>query len=207
MKKIDLSKKHKAYYSALDRPELVEVEAAAFLCIQGKGDPSSEEFRQAVQALYASAYGIKFLCKLREKDFVVAKLEGLWSYDKTKYASISMEEAPTRIPRADWTYTLMIRIPEFVTRQDLHQALEVARMKKKIAFEQEIKRVEIPAHRAVQILHKGSFDKEPESLQEISSFMKEHAFQQGGQHHEIYLSDFRKTVPDKLRTILREPIK
>ncbi|MDF2454979.1 MAG: hypothetical protein K0R51_972 [Cytophagaceae bacterium] len=192
MKKIDLSKKHKAYYSALDRPELVEVEAAAFLCIQGKGDPSSEEFRQ---------------CKLREKDFVVAKLEGLWSYDKTKYASISMEEAPTRIPRADWTYTLMIRIPEFVTRQDLHQALEVARMKKKIAFEQEIKRVEIPAHRAVQILHKGSFDKEPESLQEISSFMKEHAFQQGGQHHEIYLSDFRKTVPDKLRTILREPIK
>jgi len=206
MTKIDLSKKHKPYYTASTDAELVSIEAARFLSLIGKGDPSSPKFEQAAQALYAAAYGVKFLCQLREKDFVVAKLEGLWSYDEAQYANISMEEAPTRIPRGEWSYTLMIRMPDFVTKQDVHQALEVARMKKKVSLSQDIMLQEIPAHQAVQLLHKGPFDKEPESLQKMNLYMNKYQLKKGGQHHEIYLSDVRKTVPEKLKTILREPV-
>ncbi len=87
------------------------------------------------------------------------------------------------------------------------QALDVARLKKKVAPAQKVVLEEIPAHQAVQILHPGPFEKETESLQKIFNFMKERGMQKNGRHQEIYLSDFRKTAPEKLKTILREPIK
>ncbi len=206
MRKIDLSKKYKSYYTAQPTPELVTIEPATFLSIKGKGDPCQQPFADAVHALYATAYGIKYLCKLWEKDFVTPKLEGLWSYDKAIYHDVSLSEAPLKIPRTDWTYTLLLRLPDFVWEKEITQAIDVARLKKKILPQQEIFVQEIPSHQAVQILHIGPYEKEVESLEKVTDFMSTHDLTKKGMHHEIYLSDFRKTVPEKLKTILREPI-
>lgn len=100
MEKIDLTKQYKAYYTAKLQPELVEVAPAQFLSITGKGDPSSTTFAEDIQALYTTAYALKFHYKSREKDFVVAKLEGLWWYDEQVYQNFSLEQAPLQVPRS-----------------------------------------------------------------------------------------------------------
>jgi hypothetical protein len=102
MDKLDLTKKYKSYYTAKTKPELVEIEKARFLSITGKGDPSEKAFAGKIQALYATAYTIKFMLKEKGKDFTVAKLEGLWWFDHKKYGGFSMDEAPKKIPRSEW---------------------------------------------------------------------------------------------------------
>jgi hypothetical protein len=97
MEKLDLSKEYKTYYTAKTKPELVTIEKAYFLSICGKGDPSARAFAGRVEALYATAYSIKFASKAGGKDFVVAKLEGLWWYDQERYQGVTMNEAPARI--------------------------------------------------------------------------------------------------------------
>jgi hypothetical protein len=207
MEKLDLTKLYKSYYTAKSKPMLVTIEPAQYLSIAGKGDPSSEEFADRVEALYGTAYTVKFMSKANGKDFVVAKLEGLWWFDETQYGDISMSEAPTRIPRSEWCYRLLIRMPEFITKELVQEAIETLIAKKKNLQPANVKLYFKEAEKAVQMLHTGPFDKEPETLEQISAFIKQHNFSRDGRHHEIYLSDFRKTAPEKLRTILREPVK
>lgn len=207
MEKLDLKKQHKAYYNAKNKPELVTIEKAQFLSITGKGDPSGKAFSNKIQALYATAYTIKFLCKALGKDFVVAKLQGLWSFDENEYKNLSIDEAPLKVPRSEWSYRMMIRMPEFVTREQLKSATQTVVAKKQIQLAKEIEFYEMEEGKVVQMLHVGPFANEPESLKEIQAFMSEHGLQRNGLHHEIYLSDFNKISPDKLKTILREPVK
>lgn len=205
MEKLDLTKQYKSYYTAKTKPELVKLEAAQYLAIDGKGDPSSPAFTAAIQALYTVAYAIKFMLKAEDKDFTVAKLEGLWSYDEEKYAEVSMADTPTSIPRSEWQYKLLIRLPEYVNAAHISLGMDTAVEKKKNMLAKEVELYLIPAHNVVQMLHVGPFDKEPETLTQIIAFMQENDFPRNGLHHEVYLSDFRKTAPDKLKTILREP--
>lgn len=205
MDKLDLTKQYKSYYSAKSKPELVDIEPAQYLSILGQGDPSGTEFANNISALYTVAYVIKFMCKAEGKDFVVAKLEGLWWYDEDKYKDASITDAPTLIPRSEWYYRLLIRLPDFVNAAHIAMGITTATEKKGIALAKEVELYLIAAHKAVQMLHIGPFDKEPETLVQIMSFMQENNLPKGGLHHEIYLSDFRKTAPDKLKTILREP--
>src|SRR4051812_34303009 len=114
MPKIDLSKIYKNYYSAKRKPELLIVEAVHFISIEGKGDPSGEVFAEKIDALYPVAYAIKFMCKAAGNDFTVPKLEGLWYFDPGKYSGVSISEAPQKIPRDQWEYRLLIRLPDFV---------------------------------------------------------------------------------------------
>ncbi|MCD6066049.1 MAG: hypothetical protein K0S33_875 [Bacteroidetes bacterium] len=207
MEKLNLAKQYKSYYSAKTKPELVEIESAQFLSITGKGDPSGPDFAACVEALYGTAYTIKFMFKAREKDFVVPALEGLWWFDEKKYSDLSMSEAPVKVPRSEWKYRLLIRLPDYVGKNETEQGIKTAFAKKK---SEHIRKVEI--HRmqegkCVQMLHVGPFDREPETLEIMNGFISSNGFQQNGLHHEIYLSDFRKTVPEKLKTILREPVK
>lgn len=207
MQKLDLTKHYKTYYKAHTKPEVITIESAQFLSIQGKGDPSSDLFTQKIQALYAVAYTLKFACKALDRDFVVAKLEGLWRFDEKKYAGLSMQEARLKVPRRDWEYRLLIRLPEYVNAEAIDAAVETVIKKKKAAFASEVKLFNMHEGKVVQMLHVGAFDSEPETLQQMYDFMHINKLTKNGLHHEIYLTDFNKTKPEKLRTILREPVK
>ncbi|WP_300666118.1 GyrI-like domain-containing protein [Fluviicola sp.] len=207
MTKLDLTKEYKAYYTAKNKPELLTIEKASFLSITGKGDPSGQDYAENIQALYSVAYGVKFLCKALGKDFVVPKLEGLWSFDTDKYQGFAMDEAPLKIPRSEWNYRMLIRMPDFVTKEQLEQAIQTVVSKKQIGLAAYVEFYEMEEGKVVQMLHVGPFSDEPETLKQILAFCEEHQLIKNGLHHEIYLSDFRKTAPEKLKTILREPVK
>lgn len=207
MEKLDLTKKYKSYYTAKAKPELVQIEEARFLSITGKGDPSDQAFPERIQALYAAAYSIKFSCREQGHDFTVPKLEGLWWYDEERFFDVPVGETSILIPRSEWEYRLLIRLPDFVTQPDVAAAAAIVLQKKGLPLAKEITLYEMAEGKAVQMLHTGPFATEPETLQQIMLFIQEHQLQRNGLHHEIYLSDFRKQSPDKLKTILREPVK
>lgn len=206
MNKLDLTKQYKSYFTAKTKPELVEIEAAQFISIRGKGDPSEKPFADNIEALYSTAYTLKFACKAKDQDFVVSKLEGLWWYDEEKYAGKTIDTA-NEIPRSEWEYRLLIRLPEFVTKQDLENAKAAVIEKRGNLLVEELEFLTLAEGKCVQMLHVGPFSTEPETLKQIGAFTEANRLERNGVHHEIYLSDFRKTEPAKLKTILREPVK
>ncbi|MBN9382261.1 MAG: GyrI-like domain-containing protein [Chitinophagaceae bacterium] len=206
MEKLDLSKLYKDYYSAKTSPSIIEIEPARFLSLAGKGDPSDAAFTQTIQTLYTTAYTIKFICKSLSKDFTVSKLEGLWWFDEEKIGSFSASDAPVKVPRNQWEYRLLIRMPEFVTNEMTEDAIDTVITKKHVQEAGKVQLFSMTEGKCVQILHVGPFSEEPKTLRRINDFIIERQLARNGLHHEIYLSDFRKTPPEKLRTILREPV-
>lgn len=207
MEKLDLTKKYKSYFTAKTKPEIVVIEKASYLSITGKGDPSDKAFAQSIEALYPVAYALKFAYKAKNKDFVVSKLEGLWWFDETKYPSKTIATSSIEVPRSEWEYRLLIRLPEFVVERDFHSAVTNALSKKDNPRIHDLELFTMTEGTCVQMLHLGPFSDEPATLAAIGKFIEEKNFKRNGLHHEIYLSDFRKTPPEKLRTILREPVK
>ena len=207
MSKLDLTKTDKTYYKAKTSPEILHIEKTNYISITGKGNPSGKEFLEKIQALYGTAYILKFMLKAVNNDFVVPKLEALWSFDTEKYAAISMDEAPLKIPRTEWNYRIMIRMPDFVTKKQTEEVINTAINKKQIELAKSIEFYEMAEGKVIQILHIGPFEDEPQTLKKIQEFSIENNLQQNGLHHEIYLSDFRKTAPEKLKTLLRERVK
>ncbi|UBM59894.1 GyrI-like domain-containing protein [Marinilongibacter aquaticus] len=207
MNKLDLKKVFKTYYNAKFKPELVQIASAQYLSVCGKGDPSSEEFAKKVEALYASAYTLKFRFKGEQMDFVVPKLEGLWWYDENKYPSKDYRGAVEEVPRDEWEYRLLIRLPDFVKEADVLWAKSAVWERKQLNFARELEFFTQEEGLCVQIMHLGPFSDEWVSLQKIVDFMEEQGLLRNGFHHEIYLSDYRKTPMDKLKTILREPVR
>jgi len=206
MEKIDLTKTHKAYYTAKTRPEVVHIEAANFISIAGKGDPSGSEFKERIEALYSTTYALKFAFKATNQDFVVAKLEGLWWFDETRFPNKTIKTASTDVPRNEWEFRLLIRLPEFVTSKDVNDAARAVLAKKGIQLTKEVEFYSMHEGLCVQMLHVGPYSTEPETLAIMGEFMDDNRHGKNGLHHEIYLSDFRKTKPEKLKTILREPV-
>lgn len=207
MEKLDLTKKYKNYFRASTAPEFVEIESASFLSIKGKGDPSGTDFANRIQALYTTAYTIKFNVKSLNKDFIVSKLEGLWWFDEEKYKGLTISETPKKIPRSEWEYRLLIRMPDFVSEKNVTDAIQAVYAKKKLDLVNEVVFYRMQEGKCVQMLHTGPFDREAETLEIMRDFMEKQRLEKNGLHHEIYLSDFRKTAPAKLRTILREPVR
>lgn len=198
MEKLDLTKQYKDYYSAKTKVEKVHFGNVPYLSILGKGEPAGEEFSEKAGAIYPVAYGIKKICKETIQDFGVPKLEGLWWVNDKRPA--------LEVPRSEWHWKLLIRIPDFVTNEMVEKAVsEVVKKKTKIASE--VKFEIIDEGDLVSILHVGSYKTEPESIKQMDDFIKANGFTKNGLHHEIYLSDPNKTEPDKLKTILRQPIK
>ncbi len=199
MEKTDLVKQDKEYYSAKKKPEIREFKELNFLVIEGKGEPAGIEFTKAVEALYPLAYGIKNIYKKQEMDFAVPKLEGLWW--------VNSEKDALEVPRSEWYWKLMIRTPDFVTNENFKQAKINVIKKKGIAKINEIQFEKITEGKCIQIMHVGPYSTEPETINQMQNFMKENGFVKNGLHHEIYLSDPRKTAPEKMKTILRQPVK
>ncbi|MBS0026287.1 GyrI-like domain-containing protein [Chitinophaga sp. 22321] len=200
MNKLDLTKTFKQYYTATGIPELVTIEKGLFVTISGKGDPNGAAFGEVTAALYAVAYGIKFSSKQKGRDFTVSKLEGFWWVDDNSVD-------PLQVPRDQWHYELAIRMPDEVTRQQFSEAVLSAEKKKKSVYIRAVDFKHIEEGLCIQLLHTGPFSEEPGSLKKMEDFMQQRGLQMNGRHHEIYLSDYRKTAPEKLKTILRHPVR
>ncbi|WP_349316053.1 GyrI-like domain-containing protein [Chitinophaga sp. MM2321] len=200
MTKLDLTQVYKSYYSATLAPQLVTIEKGLFITITGQGDPSGEGFSEAVGALYTVAYGIKAGSKQAGRDFTVSKLEGFWWV-------LDSSVNPLLVPREQWHYELAIRLPDDVTQQQFASAVITVEKKKKSSLFRQVDYKEIAEGRCIQILHVGPYSEEPVSLRKMDTLMQRERLTMNGRHHEIYLSDFRKTAPEKLKTILRHPVK
>jgi len=170
-----------------------------YLTITGRGAPGSGEFEAKVGALYALAYGVKALMKRDGKDFSIPKLEGLWWVESDK--------AAWETPREEWCWKLLIRMPEFVTEEVVERAKAHVIKKRGEKLVNEVRLERIDEGECVQILHVGPYSAEPESLEKMKRFMEEKGLIPHGFHHEIYLTDPRRTAKERLKTILRQPVK
>lgn len=201
MKKIDLRRELKELYSPSPKEvEIVRVPKFQYLMIDGSGDPNvSPVFAEAVQAMYTAAYTLKFMMK-KEKgiDYPVSSLEGLWWAD-------DMNSFLTG-PRDLWNWTLMILQPKVVTKSLFSKGLKAAMEKKGLAALERIRLESLDEGLCVQIMHIGTYAQEGPTIQLLHSFAKERNLEPTGKHHEIYLSDPRKGKPEKMKTIIRQPV-
>jgi len=182
--------------------DLLEVPARQYLMIDGHGDPgTSKEFADAITALYPTAYTLKFAIKALGHDYVVPPLEGLWwSDDPTVFTSAR--------DKSQWNWTLMIMTPEWASAELFGRAVATAAAKKDASAHLDRVRLEtLDEGLCAQTLHVGSFEGEGEILAQMhDEFIPSQGLVMTGKHHEIYFSDFRKVAPEKLRTILRQPV-
>ncbi len=199
MVKLDLVKEYKVYYKSGTKPEIVEFDPVKYLTIEGKGEPAGDVFTRKIEALYPLAYGIKKVCKDKGNDFGVPKLEGLWWVEGNKPA--------LEVPRSEWCWKLLIRMPEFVTKEMMVSVQPGVAKKKKNELIHEISFEKITEGRCVQIMHIGPYSTEPDTINKLMAFMAESGLSVNGLHHEIYLSDPRKTEPSKMKTLIRYPVK
>ncbi|MEM8565112.1 MAG: GyrI-like domain-containing protein [Bacteroidota bacterium] len=199
MSKLDLIKTDKHYYLAKEEPQVVDVTSYNYLAISGVSSPEDEVFLNAIEALYAVAYGVKFTYKEEGKDFVVPKMEGQWWVE----GELPFEETP----RDEWHWNIVIPMPDFVDKKTVESAIQSAIAKKGSSKISEVALKKLNEGKSVQILHVGSYEEEAPTLEKLFAFVSERGLEINGYHHEIYLSDPRRTEPSKLRTILRYPVK
>jgi len=201
MDKIDLKKELKEYYwNSIKEIRIVNVPPMNFLMVDGKGDPNiSEEFKDAIQSLYSLAYTIKFtLKKESEIDYGVMPLEGLfWTDDMRKFSEDN---------KKIWKWTLMIMQPKFVTKNIFNNCLEEGKKRKNFQGLSKIRFEKYSEGLSAQIMYIGPYSDEGPTIIKVHDFVKEKGYELKGKHHEIYLGDPRRTKPEKLKTIIRQPI-
>ena len=198
MVKIDLKKELKHLYSASAKePQLVDVIPLNYLMIDGAGDPNAAEFQQAMESLYAASYAIKFEAKKAGNDFTVMPPEGLFWSDDPQSFGLEARDA--------WKWTLMIVQPAFVTGAMAMEATQAARRKKglKVGLRFEA----LLEGQSAQIMHIGPYSEESTTIKLLHGFICEKGYEFNGKHHEIYLSDPRRAKPERMRTIIRQPVK
>ena len=193
--KFDLKKQLREFYAPRAGDwAFVEVPAQQFLMVDGVGDPNtSPAYTAAVEALYGLAYAIKFASKAAGRDFVVAPLEGLWTSDDPS--------SFVRDDRSQWRWTMMIAQPDWVSASDV----DSARAAKGITAP----RLEtLSEGRSLQVLHVGPYSAEAPTLARLhDEIMPAHSVTFNGPHHEVYLGEPRRVAPEKLRTVLRQPVR
>ncbi|HIH88722.1 TPA: hypothetical protein HA344_05890 [Candidatus Bathyarchaeota archaeon] len=200
MEKLDLRKQLKAYYSPSEKPGIVDIPELTYLTYTGRGEPGGEAYSEALAALYAAAYTLKFASKKKGRDFTVMTLEGLWWWDN--HGIINLEDAP---PRETWNWTSIILVPDFITAAMFEEVKPDLIEKKGRALEK-VKLGRIHEGLSAQMLHVGPFSDEPRSQKILHGFIDENGYRLRGRHHEIYMSDPRRTPQEKWKTILRHPI-
>jgi hypothetical protein len=203
MAKLDLKKELKHLYQpSAKKVAVVDVPEMNFLMIDGRGDPNTaQEYQEALEALYAVSYALKFMIKKRDPqmDYVVPPLEGLWWAEDM--------DAFTMGTKDDWEWTAMILQPEAVTRELVDEALQEVAQKKDLPALPRIRFESYHEGLAVQIMHIGPYSEEGPTIEKLHAFAQEDGYELRGKHHEIYLSDPRRTAPDKLKTVIRQPVR
>jgi len=198
MEKVDLRRASPELYApSARRFGVVEVPRFEFLAVDGRGDPdTSPEYADAVAELYALSYAAKFASKrMLERDYVVAPLEGLWLGDSP--------EPFVAGRRADWRWMMLIRQPDWLTEEVRGEAR--ARAKRDVSA---VREATLAEGLSVQILHVGGYDEEAPTIARLhDEFLPQNGYAENGPHHEIYLGDPRRVAPEKLRTVLRQPVR
>lgn len=205
----DYKKEYKNLYIAKNVPEIIEIPEITYLAVRGNGDPNIEdgEYKKAIELLYTVMYTIKMSKKTDKRitnyfDFVVPPLEGFWWQDGIKGVDYSHKEK--------FSWISLIRLPEFVQEEDIKWAINEASKKKKLDYS----KIEILHYKeglSVQCMHIGPYNNEVETVEKMDKYIAEKGYRLDindyRYHHEIYLSDVRKVASDKLKTVIRHPIK
>lgn len=202
MGRIDLKKQWKHLYSpSSQQVSVVDVPPLNFLMVDGAGDPNTSlAYREALEVLYALSYTLKFQVRKRlGLDYVVMPLEGLWWTDDPAAFSLEHREA--------WKWTAMIAQPEPVTQEWFEEARAEVRARTHLPALDRVRLERYHEGLSAQVLHLGPYAAEGPTIARLHGFIQEHGYELNGRHHEIYLSDPRKTAPERLRTILRQPIR
>ncbi len=199
LSKVDLSKEMKECYRAKKKPEIVYVPDGRFLSILGKGDPNGEEYQQAIQAMYGWAYALKFHYKALELDFKVMPLEGLWWIPEGVF------DMNNPAPRENWRWRSMIRVPDFVEEKVMKELLP-GLVKKKGGVVDKVTLYEYHEGVSAQVMHLGPYSAEALTINMLHEWVEKQGYRMRGDHHEIYLSDPRRTAPEKIKTIIRHPL-
>lgn len=205
----DFKKEYKEFYLPKNKPQIVNVPKANYIAIRGQGNPNEEggAYQRAIGILYAVAYTLKMSYKTDYKidgfyEYVVPPLEGFWWQDGICGVDYSKKD--------EFNWISIIRLLDFITRENFDWAVKTASEKKKIDCS-EAEFLTIEEGLCVQIMHIGSFDDEPASLEKMDKYLEENGYKKDFSntrlHHEIYLSDPRKTTPDKQKTVIRHPVK
>jgi DNA-binding PadR family transcriptional regulator len=198
----DVKKELKQFYAPRNRDwQLIDVPPMRFIGVKGKGNPnSSGEYAGAVASLYAVSYAVKFASKAAGKDLVVGPLEGLWWADDPSVFTARAKDS--------WHWEMLISQPEWVDDDMIAAAKKTALDKKKLPVIERVALVELHEGRSAQVLHLGSYEDETPVLARLHhEFFEQHKLDFNGLHHEIYLSDPRRTDPSKLKTVLRQPVR
>lgn len=205
----DFKKEYKEFYMPAARPSIVTVPPMNYIAVRGEGDPNAEDgaYKQAIGMLYGIAFTIKMSKKGDHRiegffDYVVPPLEGFWWQDGVKWIDYARKD------RFQWIS--VIRLPDFVTKKDFDWAVAEATRKKKTDFSR-AEFLTCDEGLCVQCLHIGSYDDEPATVEQMHRYMEELGYAlditEQRLHHEIYLSDVRKVAPEKLKTVIRHPIR
>ncbi|HZP90689.1 MAG TPA: GyrI-like domain-containing protein [Actinomycetota bacterium] len=202
MPKLDLKRSmRRLYFPPVGQPVLVDVPELSFLAIDGRGDPSiSRTYREAVEALFAVSYALKFTIKRvdPEDDFTVMPLESLWWTGPA--GELDLED------RARWRWTAMIAQPPVVTEELLRKASAQAARKRPLPALKKMRLERFREGLSAQIMHVGPYEEEGPTIEKLHAFIAEHDYPLRGKHHEIYLSDPRRCAPERLKTVVRQPV-
>ena len=204
----DLKKEFKEFYLPKNKPEIITVPKMNYIAVRGKGNPNDEDgaYKKALEILYAVSYTLKMSYKSDYKiegffEYVVPPLEGFWWQDGFNGMDYSN--------KSELTWISVIRLPDFITKENFDWAVDAASKKKKIDCSK-AEFISIDEGLCVQIMHNGSYDDEPKTVKLMDDFIRENGYEndmnENRLHHEIYLSDPRKTVQEKLKTVIRHPI-
>ena len=201
MKKIDFKKEFKQLYSPpKGKISIVDVPVMNFLMVDGVGYPvGNPAYEQALEALYGISYGLKFVSKAQGKDYVVTPLEGLWWMEDV--SGFSMER------KDEWEWTMMIMQPEWVTRNMVDAVLADMAQKKDLIVLEDLRFEAYHEGLSAQTFYVGPYSEEGPTIANMHAHIEAEGYLLRGKHHEIYLSDARKTAPEKLKTVIRQPIK
>ena len=204
----DFKKEYKEFYMPKNKPSIIDVPAMNYIAVRGKGDPNEEggDYKKAIEILYSVAYTIKMSKKGTHEiegyfDFVVPPLEGFWWQDGVESVDYS--------DKSSFNWISVIRMPVFVTKEEFEWAVKEAEKKKKIDCSK-AEFITITEGECVQIMHIGPYDDEPATVAMMDEYIEKMGYKNDFSatrlHHEIYLSDVRKTAPEKLKTVIRHPI-
>jgi hypothetical protein len=201
--KINLQKADLNYYAAGATPEIRDLDTYNYLTIAGEGSPEEPAFNEAIQTIYAVAYGIKFLCKGQDNDFVVPKMECHWFIAGGPEVQHKFPETPMD----QWLWKIQMRMPDVVEREHFDQALRKAVIDKGFSALEKLKFELINEGKCIQVMHIGSWDQEGPSIQKIMDLVAEEGLQITGYHKEIYISEPTRVEEARKKTILRYQVK
>ena len=203
MSAIDLVAGLKPLYAPPREPVLVQVPELSFLMVDGCGAPEGAAYQEALQALYGAAYTLKFALKKAdpERDFRVAPLEGLWWVEDHAPGLAELQAQRER-----WQWTMLIAVPGHITGDDVAQAVAQAGRRRPLPALPKVRLERFAEGRAAQVLHVGPYADEAATIERLHAFIAVQGCTPRGRHHEIYLGDPRRTRPERLKTVIRQPV-